>query len=144
MTPDGLLDGQVTLTVVGLDQLIKLPSGSKRCMNQQLAQRGAAWTRSCHGLDRILPGLGGAVRGNSGTIAAVGIAMLGHRPNWKARRLVAVPLKFSAGMVSLGPLQVGRMRAVVLIKAPSLRRARQLRRSNPSEIAPAGVAPTSQ
>ncbi|HVG52058.1 MAG TPA: DUF2125 domain-containing protein [Xanthobacteraceae bacterium] len=107
VTPDGLLDGQVTLTVVGLDKLIKI-LGLEEVMNQQLAQRGGM-DKIVSGLDRILPGLGGAVRGNSGTIAAAGIAMLGAPAEVEGKKAIAMPLKFSAGMVSLGPLQIGQM-----------------------------------
>ena len=77
VTPDGLLDGQVTLTVVGLDKLIKI-LGLEEMMNQHMTQRGGSMDKIVSGLDRFLPGLGGAVRGNSGTIAAAGIAMLGR------------------------------------------------------------------
>jgi hypothetical protein len=108
VTPDGLLDGQVTLTVVGLDKLIKL-LGLEEMMTQYMSQRGGNMDKIVSGLDRILPGLGGAVRGNSGTIAAAGIAMLGAPTELEGKKAVAVPLKFSAGMVWLGPLQIGRM-----------------------------------
>jgi hypothetical protein len=108
VTPEGLLDGQVTLTVVGLDKLIKL-LGLEEMMTQYMSQRGGSMDKIVSGLDRILPGLGGAVRGNSGTIAAAGIAMLGAPTELEGKKAVTVPLKFTAGMVSLGPLQVGRM-----------------------------------
>ena len=108
ITPDGLLDGQVTLTVVGLDRLIK-SLGLEETMNQYMSQRGGSMDKIVSGLDRFLPGLGGAVRGNSGAIAAAGLAMLGSPAELEGKKAVAVPLKFSAGVVSLGPLQIGRM-----------------------------------
>ena len=108
ITPEGLLDGQVTLTVVGLDRLIKI-LGLEETLNQYMSQRGGSMDKIVSGLDRFLPGLGGAVRGNSGAIAAAGLAMLGSPAELEGKKAVAVPLKFSAGVVSLGPLQVGRM-----------------------------------
>jgi len=108
VTTDGMLDGQVALTVVGLERLIKL-LGLEDMLNQQFAQRGGSMDKIASGLDRLLPGLGGAVRSNSGTIAAAGIAMLGAPTELEGKKAVTLPLKFSAGLVSLGPLQIGRM-----------------------------------
>ncbi|MGZ3409782.1 MAG: DUF2125 domain-containing protein [Xanthobacteraceae bacterium] len=110
VTPEGLLDGRVTMTIAGLDKLITL-LGLDDMLTQYLAPRGGGLTmdKIASGLDRILPGLGGAVRNNQGGIAAAGITLLGEPRDLEGRKATAVPLRFSEGMVYLGPLQIGRM-----------------------------------
>ena len=110
ISPDGLLNGQITLTVVGLDKLMNL-LGLEEAVTQYLAQRGGGLNmdRITCGLDRLLPGLGGAVRGNTGNIAAAGIAMLGEPRELEGKKAIGLPLRFADGNVFLGPLQVGRM-----------------------------------
>jgi hypothetical protein len=63
-------------------------------------------------LDRILPGLGGAVRNNSGGIAAAGISMLGQPAEIEGKKGVRLPLKFTDGAVYLGPIMVGQTPAL--------------------------------
>ena len=64
------------------------------------------------GLDRILPGLGGAVRNNSGSLAAAGISMLGQPAEIEGKKAVTLPLKFTDGAVYLGPILVGQTQAL--------------------------------
>ena len=110
VTPEGLLEGQITMTVAGLDKLITL-LGLDQMLTQYLAQRGGGLTmdKIASGLDRLLPGLGGAVRNNQSGIAAVGITMLGEPRDLEGRKAVSLPLRFADGIAYLGPLQIGRM-----------------------------------
>ena len=110
VTPEGLLDGRINMTVAGLDKLINL-LGLDEMLTQYLAQRGGGLTmdKIASGLDRILPGLGGAVRNNQGGIAAAGIAMLGEPAQLDGKKATSLPLRFSEGAAFLGPLQIGRM-----------------------------------
>lgn len=110
VTPEGLLDGRITMTVVGLDKLINL-LGLNDMVAQYLAQRGGGLTmdKIAGGLDRILPGLGGAVRNNQAGIAAAGLALLGEPRDLEGRKGTSVALRFAQGDVFLGPLQIGRM-----------------------------------
>jgi hypothetical protein len=110
ITPEGFLDGNVTMTIAGLDKLIALLGLNER-MTQYLAERGGGLTmdKITSGLDRILPGLGGAVRNNQGGIAAAGLTLLGEPRDVEGRKGTAVPLRFSRGDVYLGPLLIGHM-----------------------------------
>ncbi len=109
LTPDGYPDGKVDITVVGLDKLVTL-LGIDQVVQQYLAQRGGGvdMDKLASGLDRILPGLGGAVRNNSGGLATIGIAMLGEPREVEGRRGVGLPLRFKDRTVFLGPVPVGR------------------------------------
>jgi len=109
--PDGRLDGQIRLTVAGLERLITL-LGLDQAVTQYLAQRTGGMTvdKLATGLDRLMPGLGGAVRGQSGAnLAAAGISMLGEQTQLDGRRAVALPLRFADGAVFLGPIAVGQV-----------------------------------
>lgn len=110
---NGRLDGQITLTVAGLDKLIEL-LGADQQLSQLLAQKsgGMNMDKIAGGLDRILPGLGGVVRNNSGSIAAAGLSMLGEPRDIEGRKGISLPLKFTDGAVSLGPIPVGSIPAV--------------------------------
>jgi Uncharacterized protein conserved in bacteria (DUF2125) len=109
--PSGRLDGQIRLTVAGLERLIAL-LGLDQAVTQYLAQRAGGMTvdKLASGLDRLMPGLGGAVRGQSGaSLAAAGISMLGEQTQLDGRRAVALPLRFADGAVFLGPIAVGQV-----------------------------------
>lgn len=112
INPNGKLDGQLTLTVAALDKLITA-LGVDQMVSQYLAQKGGVNTdKIASGLDRILPGLGGAVRNNSGSLAAAGISMLGQPAEIEGKKAVTLPLKFTDGAVYLGPILVGQTQAL--------------------------------
>jgi hypothetical protein len=109
VTPSGRLDGQIRLTVSGLERLIGL-LGLDQAVAQYLAQRtgGMSVDKLAGGLDRLMPGLGGMVRGQSGAnLAAAGISMLGEPAELDGKRAVALPLRFANGAVFLGPVGIG-------------------------------------
>ena len=99
LTQRGTLDGELALTVAGIDQLVALLGVDKAV--GQASQRA---------LDRIAPGLnldkllgphGGAA------LAAAGAAMLGQPAELEGRQAVTLPLRFADGVVFLGPMRVG-------------------------------------
>jgi hypothetical protein len=111
LNASGRLDGQIRLTVAGLERLIAL-LGLDQTVAQYVAQRTGGMTvdKLASGLDRFLPGLGGAVRGQAGAnLAAVGISMLGEPTQLDGRRAVALPLRFSDGAMFLGPIAIGQV-----------------------------------
>jgi hypothetical protein len=60
------------------------------------------------GLDRLMPGLGGMVRGQSGAnLAAAGIGLLGEPAELDGKRAIALPLRFANSAVFLGPVGIG-------------------------------------
>ena len=109
VTPAGRLDGQLRLTVTGLERLIGL-LGLDQAVAQYMAQRTGGMTvdKLAGGLDRLMPGLGGVVRGQSGAnLAAAGISLLGEPAELDGKRAVALPLRFTNGAVFLGPVGIG-------------------------------------
>lgn len=101
LTAQGRLDGEIRLTVAGLEQLVTA-LGLDRAMGR-VSQNAA---------ERIVPGLNLekllGPRGNA-ALAAAGVAMLGQPAELEGRKAVMLPLRFSDGAVFLGPLMVGQM-----------------------------------
>lgn len=118
LTPRGRLDGQLRLTVIGLDRLLSglnLDSVAAQLVPQAELDKiapGLDANKLSQGLDRILPGLGGAVRSNSGTIAAAGVGALGKPTQLDGKPAVTLPLRFSDGAVFLGPIPLGQTPAL--------------------------------
>ncbi len=109
VTPNGRLDGQIRLTVAGLERMIAL-LGLDQAVAQYLAQRTGGMTvdKLAGGLDRLMPGLGGIVRGQSGAnLAAAGISLLGEPAELDGKRAISLPLRFTDGAVFLGPVGIG-------------------------------------
>ena len=99
ITARGTLDGELQLTVAGIDQLVTVLGVDKTV--GQASQR--ALDRYAPGLDlgRLLGPRGGAA------LAAAGAAMLGQPAELEGRQAVTLPLRFADGVVFLGPLKVG-------------------------------------
>lgn len=97
LTPRGGLDGNLQVTVVGIEKLLKM-FDIERFMSE--GQVGATLSA----LDRLIPGLGGIARQS----AAPGlVAALGQRTELEGKPAVAFPVRFADGAVFLGPFQVG-------------------------------------
>jgi hypothetical protein len=98
LTPAGNLNGNLQITVVNLDKVLK-KFDLEKVMSE--GQVGATF----NSLDRILPGLGNVVRQNAPNL----IASIGQRTILEGQPAVTLPLRFVDGAVFLGPIPVGRM-----------------------------------
>jgi hypothetical protein len=99
LTPRGGLDGNLQVTVVGIEKLLKM-FNIERLMSE--GQIGA----TISALDRLIPGLGGIARQN----AAPGlVAALGQRTELEGKQAVTFPVRFADGAIFLGPFQVGQV-----------------------------------
>jgi|SRR5215510_129524 len=96
LTARGGLDGNLQVTVVGIDKVLKM-FDIERIMSE--GQIGATLSA----LDRIIPGLGGIARQNTPSL----VSALGQRTVLDGKPAVAFPLRFNDGTVFLGPFQVG-------------------------------------
>jgi hypothetical protein len=101
LTERGYLDGQLEMTVVGLEHVLK-----KLDLEAMVSQGrvGSAIDK----LDKLLPGLGGIARKQAGPGILVGLDAIGKRTMLEGKPAVTVPLRFIDGRVMLGPLPVGR------------------------------------
>lgn len=98
LTPRGGLDGNLQVTVVGIDKVLKM-FDIERIMSE--GQIGATLSA----LDRIIPGLGGIARANTPGL----VSALGQRTTLDGKPAVAFPVRFNDGTVFLGPFQVGQI-----------------------------------
>jgi hypothetical protein len=101
LTPQGRLDGQIRLTVAGLERVLPALGVDK------LVPRGGTVDQIAGALDRMLPGLGNVARDNAGIGIAAGINALGQPTELEGKRAVSLPLRFVDGAVFLGPLPLG-------------------------------------
>jgi hypothetical protein len=113
LTPRGRLDGQLRLTVAGLDRLLSVID-LDRVAGQLVPQSeldkvapGLDANKLTQSLDRVMPGLGGVVRKNSATIAAAGVGALGQRTLLDGKPAVTLAMRFSDGEAFLGPIPLG-------------------------------------
>jgi len=98
LTPRGGLDGNLQVTVVGIEKVLKM-FDIERIMSE--GQIGA----TINALDRLIPGLGGIARQNTPGL----VAALGQRTTLEGKPAVAFPVRFADGTIFLGPFQVGQV-----------------------------------
>jgi hypothetical protein len=101
----GHLDGQLRLTVAGLEILLE------RIGAKQMVQSSTAMDKIAGALDRLAPGLGNVARQQVGENIAPGINALGEQTTLEGRKAVSLPLRFDNGAVFLGPIPLGQMPA---------------------------------
>jgi hypothetical protein len=101
LTANGNLDGQLQMTVINLEPVLK-QLDLEAMMSQ--GRVGSAIDR----LDKIMPGLSSLARKNAGPGILVGLDAIGKRTTLDGKPAVTVPLRFVDGRVMLGPFEVGR------------------------------------
>jgi hypothetical protein len=101
LTERGMLDGQLQMTVVGIEHVL-----ASLDLEQVVSQGrvGASIDR----LDRLLPGLGAVARKNAAPGILAGLGALGKRTTLEGKVATTLPLRFVDGRVMLGPIPVGR------------------------------------
>jgi hypothetical protein len=98
LTTRGTLDGNLQVTVVGLEKVLKAFDIDRIMSEGQIGSTLGA-------LDRIIPGLGDIARQNAPGL----LASIGQRTTLEGKQAVAFALRFVDGAIVLGPMQVGRV-----------------------------------
>jgi hypothetical protein len=106
LNANGRLDGQLSVTVAGLDPFLKAIGAP------QMVQASPGMDKLAGALDRLLPGLGGVAKAQAGANIGAGIAMLGQPATLEGRQAVALPLRFDDGTIFVGPIAVGKVPAL--------------------------------
>ena len=102
LTPRGGLDGQMQITVVGIEQVLKALDLDRIMSQGQVGEAVGA-------LDRLMPGLSKLARQNARPGILAGLGALGQNTVLDGKPAVTLPLRFSDGAVMLGPFPVGRV-----------------------------------
>lgn len=116
LSPQGRLDGELEMTVAGLEKIIPA-LGIEKMLEDGVPQ--ATLDRVAPGvktqdvnnlfgaLDRAIPGLGKVVKQNANLGVAAGLNALGKDAELEGKKAREFPLRFTDGAVFLGPLKVG-------------------------------------
>jgi hypothetical protein len=102
LTPRGALQGQLQMTVVGLEALLDLLG------IDQMMSRGKV-ASSLDSLDRLVPGLGAIARQQAAPTIVAGLRAIGKRTVLEGHPAVTVPLRFADGRIMLGPFAVAQV-----------------------------------
>jgi len=102
----GRLEGQLRVTVAGLDPFLKAVGANPTVQNSPNVDRLAG------ALDRFMPGLGDVARQQAGPIASLGANLVGEQTTLEGRRAVTLPLRFQDGAIFLGPIPIGQSPAL--------------------------------
>jgi hypothetical protein len=118
LSSNGRLDGELQMTVAGLEKVIPA-LGIEKMLEEGVPQatldRVAPGVRTQDvnnlfgALDRAIPGLGKVVRQNANVGVAAGINALGKEAVLEGKKARSFPLRFVDGAVFLGPLKVGQI-----------------------------------
>ena len=118
LTAEGRLDGELQMTVAGIEKVIPA-LGIEKMLEEGVPQ--ATLDRVAPGvktkdvnnllgaLDRAIPGLGKVVKQNANVGVTAGINALGKEAVLEGKKARAFPLRFVDGAVFLGPLKVAQI-----------------------------------
>ena len=118
LTAQGNLDGELQMTVAGIEKVIPALGLDKMLdegVSQTTLDRVAPGVKSkdvsnlMGALDRAIPGLGKVVKQNVNVGVMAGINSLGKETELEGKKARAFPLRFVDGAVYIGPLKVGQI-----------------------------------
>jgi hypothetical protein len=102
LTKTGSLDGQMQVTVVGIEKLLKALDLEKVMSQGKVGQ-------TIDALDRLMPGLANIARQNATPGILAGLGAIGRNTMLEGKPAVSVPLRFVDGSARLGPFEIGRV-----------------------------------
>ena len=105
----GKLDGLVRVAIVGIERLVPL-IGIDRLIAQgidRLAGSSGAAAQGVSALDRLVPGLGGALRNTANATMIENLKKMGEPTSIDGKPALVLPLRFADGSVYFGMLRLG-------------------------------------
>jgi hypothetical protein len=106
INPNGRLQGQLNVTVAGLEPFLKTIGVDRMVLASPTVDKLAG------SLNRLIPGLGDAARQQAGANLSTGISLLGQPATIEGQRAVTLPLRFNDGAMFLGPISIGQSPAL--------------------------------
>jgi hypothetical protein len=105
----GKLDGLINVAIAGIEYLVPL-LGVDRMVGQgidRLAGTNGAAAQGANALDRLIPGLGGALRQTATASIVENLKKMGQPSSIDKQPAIVLPLRFADGSVYFGMLRVG-------------------------------------
>ena len=105
----GKLDGLVRVAIVGIEHIVPL-LGVDRLIGQGLDRLSGADTSSAQGLgalDRLVPGLSGAIREGANASVVENLKKIGQPSTIDNQPAIVLPLRFADGSIYLGMVRIG-------------------------------------
>ena len=103
----GRLDGALQLNVAGLEKFLPALTGERKGAPLSLDRAAPA----LNAIDRAVPGLGARLAPQAQDFAAGLLGLLGPPADIEGKRGVTVPLRFTDGAASVGPIRLGQVPA---------------------------------
>jgi hypothetical protein len=110
----GKLDGLVRVAIAGIEHLVPL-LGIDRLLGQgidRLAGSDGAAAQGASALDRLIPGLSGALRQSANASLIENLKKMGQPSVIDKQPAIVLPLRFVDGAIYLGMLRVGEVPAL--------------------------------
>jgi len=105
----GKLDGLVRVAIVGIERLVPV-LGIDRLIAQgidRLSGSNGSAAQAAGALDRLIPGLGGALRESANSSLIENLKKMGQPSSIGKQPAIVLPLRFVDGAIYLGMLRVG-------------------------------------
>ena len=105
----GKLDGTISVAVAGIETIVPL-LGIDQMIGRGLSRLSGSDSASTEGLgalDRLVPGLGGAIRETANATVIDNLKKMGQPTEIDKKPAVVLPLRFVDGAISLGMLPLG-------------------------------------
>jgi hypothetical protein len=105
----GKLDGLVRVAIVGIERIVPL-LGVDRMISRnidRLAGSDGSAAQGASALDRLIPGLGGALRQSANASLVENLKKMGQPSSIDKQPATVLPLRFADGSIYLGMLRVG-------------------------------------
>lgn len=105
----GKLDGLIRVAIAGIEHVVPL-IGIDRLLAQgidRLAGSGGAAAQGSAALDRLIPGLSGAIRESASSNLVENLKKMGQPSSIDKQPAIVLPLRFADGAIYLGMLRVG-------------------------------------
>lgn len=113
LTDRGHLDGELRLTVAGIEHLFETLDLEKLLAQGLSAAQAATGIRTgginalLGAIDAYVPGLGNIAREQASAGVKAGLSFLGEKTTLDGEPALALPLRFVNGRIFLGPVEVG-------------------------------------
>jgi hypothetical protein len=109
LTASGTLDGEIRVTIVGLEKVLQSldPDHVLQMLNLDQTVSRKDIDQTLDVLDQFMPGFGQFARQNAAPSIVAGLGAIGENTTLEGKPAVTLPLRFMDGAAFLGPIPIG-------------------------------------